>query len=153
MAVETVHEDGMAGLDEAERGEQEPGQLALLAGIGRPVHGDEAGLGSGEGLAHGLGETGDFLGALLLHAQQHEKGAELFGQDLAGEDHGHRLFRLLDGQRARQIPAAPENGDEAGERMGRLEHGVFSLMVRSILAKAARASRLHQRRGAASDDI
>ena len=42
--------------------------------------------GAGEGVLRDRADkTGEFRGAFLLHAQQHEEGAELLGQHRAGE--------------------------------------------------------------------
>lgn len=66
-------------------------------------------------------ESGNFLGTLFLHPEEHEEGAELLGQDLPGEDHRHRLLGFVDGQRTGQRLAAAEDGDETGEGV-RLTH-------------------------------
>ena len=65
--------------------EDEPRQLPALAGVGRPVEIDGGRAGrrrqARAGRAH---EAGDLLRAFLLDPKQHEEGAELLGQHVAG---------------------------------------------------------------------
>ena len=124
VAVEAVHEDAPAAAREQQRGEQEPRQLPLLAGIGRPIEIDARRVGRNfEGSARGANEAGDLLARLFLHPQQHQERADLFGPGLPRQDHAHRLFRFLDRQGTGQGLAASENVDEAGEGMRSLKHG------------------------------
>src|SRR5208337_1275634 len=85
MALRAVHEDAEAVAREKRGGEDKPGQLPALAGVGGPI---EIGLRQRRRKRHRLAcsadETGDFLGAFLLHPKQHQKRAELLRQNLAG---------------------------------------------------------------------
>ncbi|MNE47502.1 hypothetical protein D3C80_1419120 [compost metagenome] len=90
--------------------------MALLAGVGRPVQIQQSRR-HVEALAHRLGETGQFLGAFFLVAQQHQEGAELHFLGLAVEQHAHGLAGFLAGQVARAALALAENAHELGEGM------------------------------------
>ena len=72
--------------------------------------------------AGGPDEACNLLRALLLHAQKHEKCAQLLGQHRAVKDHAHGLLRFLDGQRPRKRLAASKDLHKPGERVRRAYH-------------------------------
>ena len=72
-----------------------------------------------------MDEACDLPGAFLFHPKQHEEGPQLLRQHVSGEDHRHRLLRFLNGQRAGERLAAPEDLDEAGEGMRGADHIVL----------------------------
>ncbi len=67
MALGAVHEDPHAVLRQQQGGEQEPGKLAALSGVGRPVDIDlRHGLRRDEFPPRGAHETGYLAGTFLL---------------------------------------------------------------------------------------
>ena len=114
--------------------------MPAFSRVGRPVEIDarRARGRRGEARAGGADEAGDFLGALLLHPKQHQKGPELLGQNLSGQDHRHGLLGFVDGQRAGQRLAAAEDVDEAGERMRVSLHAGGVLVAASCARPAGR---------------
>ena len=80
MALRPMHEDAHAVLRQQQGGQQEPGKLAALAGIRRPVDIDfRRRGGQGEQALGGAHESGDLMPFFFLDAQQHKEGAKLFG--------------------------------------------------------------------------
>ena len=116
VAVEAMHEHFLARLREAERRQQDTRAIAASCRRRRTSRCPRR-TAAGQRLADCADKTGDFLGAFLLHPQQHQEGAELFRQHRAGQDHRHCFFGFVDGEGAGQIAAAAEDGDETGERM------------------------------------
>ncbi|MCY1531985.1 hypothetical protein D9M68_672270 [compost metagenome] len=114
VGAAAMQENAQAAVGQGLGGEQVPGQVALLAGVARPVEvdGDFRCL---VALAEGLGEARQFLGVLLLVPQQHEEGAELGVFHLAIEEHAHGIAGLLACHVAGAALAFAEHADELGE--------------------------------------
>nr|GFA76659.1 hypothetical protein [Tanacetum cinerariifolium] len=88
MRTAAMHQHSHPILRQAFGREQVPRQMTLLAGVGRPVD-VYAELGCVQAFAHGFGKARQFIRALFLVPQQHEKRAELGVLDFFIEHHAH----------------------------------------------------------------
>ena len=67
------------------------------------------------GVAQRLRDAGELLGLLALDPHRDQERAGLGRADLAGEQRGHRLARLVEGQRAAAARAGPDRLDDGAE--------------------------------------
>ena len=104
----SLHEAANARLNQCQRRQREPRELATSARVSRPVKIDAwRALWYVGRVAYGLDEPGYFVGGFLLHAQQHHGCAKLFWQHLVAQYHAHRNLRFLKGQLLRQSVPRP----------------------------------------------
>jgi hypothetical protein len=125
LARDPVHQHLEAVLRQQERGEHEPGLLAVAVGIGGPVDVHRRRVfGRVDGFPRGAHEAGELGRGLALVAKHQQEGAELLGFDLAGEHVAHGLVRLVFFEVAGQVGAAADHTQITRERMS-LGHGIL----------------------------
>ncbi|KAF1068201.1 MAG: hypothetical protein GAK45_01428 [Pseudomonas citronellolis] len=116
VCAAAVQQDASTAGGQTFGGQQEPRQMAFLAGVAGPVqvHGNIL---RGQTGAYGIGEAGELFRAFLLVPQEHEEGTELGLFHLLIEDHAKGGAGFLASHAARAALALAENAHVLGERM------------------------------------
>ncbi len=115
MAFGAVHQDADAVGGEQQRREHEPRQLALLAGVGRPVEIGARPFGDSDRFLDRADKPLALARVLGPHPEHGKQGAELQRLDFAPEDHPGRFQALFGGQRARERGSARDGAHVLGE--------------------------------------